>query len=116
MTKDRRLAGNFIYYDGKYWLVEHSDNELQGGAFFAVPIYFNEEQEAEVRHGGANWCYKANGAFLRNPTKDVIVEAYQSHLKHLEWCKEMQKDYRSDLERINAEIDFYTKLSNEVPQ
>ena len=43
-------------------------------------------------------------------------------LKHLEWCKDMQKeslfknkeDYQDCLLKVNTKIDFYTKLLKEV--
>ncbi len=110
----KELEGKFINYDGRYWLVEKYDADLYEGGFFAVPIYFDENQKAEVRHAGSNWCYKCNGAFLKDPEKKVIIEAYESQIKHLEWCKKMQKEYKDNLLKINTKIEHYKKLLSEV--
>ncbi len=119
---EKNLEGKFIQYGGRYWLIEKYNPELYKGGFFASPIYFNEEQKAEVRPAGSNWCYKCNGAFLKNPEKNVIIEAYESQLKHLKWCKEMQKeslfdndkDHKECLLKVNTKIDYYTKLLEEI--
>ncbi len=112
--KQEKNKGKFIYYDGKYWLVEKYNQELYEGGFFAVPIYFLEDHTAEVRHGGSNWCYKCNGAFLKNPEKKVINQAYESQLKHLNWCKSIQIKstdyYESTNNKINKQIKFYEDL------
>jgi len=112
------LEGKFIYYGGRYWMIEKFDPDLYGGGFFVVPIYFNDKREAEVRHAGSKWCYKCNGAILKNPERKVVIEAYKSQLEHLEWCKNMQKeclfekkeDYQDCLIKVNTKIEYYKKL------
>jgi hypothetical protein len=122
MSIIKELEGKFIYYDGKYWLVEKFDPELYEGGFFAVPVYFDENQQAEVRHASSNWCYKCNGAFLKDPERNVMIEAYKSQIKYLEWQKgvhkeslfEKKENYQDYLLKMNTKIDFYIKLLKEV--
>lgn len=106
--------GKFIYHCGRYWLVEKFDSQLYEGGFFAIPIHFDKYNKVQVIQGGANWCYKSNGAILKNPDKDVIVQAYKSQLEHLQWCKENQKKYGGNLLKINKIIKFYNKLLKEA--
>ena len=72
------------------------------------------EQKADVRPAGGNWCYKSNGAMLKNPERNVMIEAYKSYLKHLRWSKKIQEKMKYDTKKINKHIEHYEKLLSKV--
>ena len=106
-----RQEGQFIYYDGKYWLVHnYSKDVVDGGGWFASPIFFKKDDIVEVVVGAGNWCYVCNGAFHKEPEIEVVKKAYLSYLEHLNWCKETQQKMNTDTIIINDLIQFYHNL------
>ncbi len=102
--------GDFIYYEGKFWMIEKFDPQLYGGGYFAIPVYFTKDNRAEVRHSGGNWCYAVNGAFLKYPEKQVAIQAYESCLKYLNWSKKMQMESTNYFDEVNSKINKQIRL------
>lgn len=116
-TKEKQ--GEFIYYQGKYWLVHKNDADLYEGAYFASPIY-QVEEGFEVRHGGSNWCYKIKGVLEKDPEHNIIKASFESQIKHLKWAIHMMRHakreewYNKQLMEYEEEISFYeSKLRND---
>ncbi len=102
--------GQFIYYDGKYWLVHKYDSDLYDGGYFASPLFFPKPDEVKVGVGAGNWCYVCNGAFLKEPEINIIKKAHMSYLEHLKWCKDTQEKMNTDTKIIKYRIQFYEHL------
>ena len=113
-TPTERQEGKFIYCDGKYWLVHHYEKKVgfdgSGGGWFASPVFFPKPDEVKVGVGAGNWCYVCNGAFLKNPEKEVMIKAYQSYLEHLNWNKMIAEKMSNDDPRVQGIIDYYEEL------
>lgn len=121
MTEKDSKYGVIIQYDWRHWMVDHFDESLYGGWYFAKPIWLNDDWKYEVRRGGTNRCYVSNWAIeVCNLTEFDRMDVYRSELTELEKSLGHIKkyvDWHRDAELTQSKIDFINKklLSNSLP-
>lgn len=109
-----KSTGQFIYHNGKYWIVENQRDFAHGIGWFATPIFFNNNV-AYAAHTESEWCYASKGANYKNPEPDVMEEAYVSYLEYLKESKRLQTKYPNhDLSLINSWIELFETLLKKV--
>lgn len=110
-----KSTGQFIYHDGKYWIVENQRDFAHGIGWFATPLLF-KNNVVYCDHAEANWCYASNGAFYKKPEPNVMKQAYESYLLFLRDSRKLQTSYPNhDLTLINSWIKLFQSLLNKIP-
>jgi len=115
ITNQLEHRGQFINYNGKYWIVESYNKFEHGDGWFATPIYFKKDGNVEARRCDANWCYACNGAFLKDPELDIKKKALQNYLDdYLIWSKDSQIKQDCDTSIIDGWIQHFKFLIKQI--
>ena len=85
-----------ILYDWRYRVVEFETNQYPARkypAYFASPIYQNEEWKFEMRRAWADWISSEVSSIVTDLTEDRIQEIKESIRQFLNFCRRMMKEY-----------------------
>lgn len=85
-----------ILYDWRYRVVEFETNQYPARkypAYFASPIYQDEEWKFGMRRAWADWISSEVSSIVTDLTEDRIQEIKESIRQFLNFCRRMMKEY-----------------------